>query len=338
MSIGMILAGSVERTSACAGDKSAPQIPYLDYYDAACSAREESGNPYASNTITTTGEPFAAPQRSVEIRAGRRGWMADHAGTGQQMAQNAETEAVQPLHSMTYQEMLANKINEILEKIESGATEPVFPIGASFFTLKEWEIFIRTFDKIQEEMKEEAGQELPPKDTTVAGREGISDHEEAEINEKSNLWLLLLEQTSCSYPPVREEEDEVRYDTYYAQDEIYCRRTDASGYEWVIPLEDTSQYEQIMEFLGHFEKGANLRFTCHENFWRDFLDGTLDLDGFVEFMDTRVQDGIPNYVNVNEYGMWIDTEAVKYAKYMNQPGLFRMLSPKDLLPSMKNAI
>lgn len=311
MAVGMIDLESADQGSAYKGDKKAPQIPYLDYYDAAYAAREESRKEQASNT--NTGKEFTAPIWNGGNRADRRG----------KAPMQTKTEDVAPQHSMTYREMLASKVNEILEKIEAGATKPSFPIGTSYFTLKEWEIFIKAFDKIQEEMKKEAGQEVPPKDTSLAAREGIGKDDETKIENETDLWLLLVEQTGCSYLPATDEEEEIRYRTYYTKEEIYCKGTDASGYEWEILLEEESQYERIMEFLGQFEPGANLRFTCHENFWRDFLDGTLNLDGFMEFMNTRVSDGVPNYVNVNEYGMWIDTEAAKYAKYMNEPGLFR---------------
>ncbi|MDE6852303.1 MAG: hypothetical protein K2J67_07415 [Lachnospiraceae bacterium] len=313
MAVEMIDAGSVERKSTYAGDRSAPKIPYLDYYDAARSAREESEKRESSRTMTTTGTRFSAPIQSAGNGKDRQ----------EQMVRQAESEEVTPQHSMTYREMLASKINEILEKIEAGATKPSFPIGAAYFTIKEWEIFIETFDKIQEEMKKEAGQEVPPEDTSVAAREEIGEDEDTEVEKETDLLLLLAENTSCSYPPAEKEEEEIQYRIYYTKEEIYCKRIDASGYEWDIPLEEESQYERIMEFLGQFEAGENLRFACHENFWRDFLDGTLDLDGFMEFMNTRVIDGIPNYVNVNEYGMWIDTEAARYAKYMNRPGLFQ---------------
>lgn len=311
MAVGMIDLESADQSSAYRGDKKAPQIPYLDYYDVAYAAREESRKEQTS--YTNTGQEFTAPIWNGGNRADRQG----------KASSRIKTVDVTPQHSMTYREMLASKINEILEKIEAGATEPSFPIGKSYFTLKEWEIFIKEFDKIQEEMKKEAGQEVPPEDTSLAAREGIGEEEDTLVKKETDLLLLLMEQTSCGYPPKTEEEDEIQYHTYYTKEEIYCKGTDASGYQWEILLEDKSQYERIMEFLGQFEPGENLRFACHENFWRDFLDGTLDLDGFMEFMNTRVSNGIPNYVNVNEYGMWIDTEAAKYAKYMNKPGLFR---------------
>lgn len=311
MAVGMIDLGSADQSSAYRGDKKAPQIPYLDYYDAACSAREESREQQPSHT--DEGEEFTAPVWNGGNRAdpqGKASWQT-------------KTEDVTPQHSMTYREMLASKINEILEKIEAGATKPSFPIGASYFTLKEWEIFIKAFDKIQEEIKKEAGQEVPPEDTSLAAREGIGQDEGIKVEKDTDLLLLLAEKTVCSYPPAEKEEKEIQYHTYYTKEEIYCKRIDASGYEWEIPLVEESRYERIMEFLGQFETGENLRFACHENFWRDFLNGTLDLEGFMEFMNTRVSNGIPNYVNVNEYGMWIDTEAVRYAKYMNEPGLFQ---------------
>lgn len=244
------------------------------------------------------------------------------AKNGTQATEDTSEIEVVPTHSMTYREMLANKINEILEKIQGGTTEPSFAIGASSFTLEEWELFLKTFDKIQEEIKKSAGQKLPPKDTSIKAEEEIE-----EIRETADyLTMLLFESTSCSYPASEEAQEEERYITYYTREYICCKKAGESGYEWKIALADETQYEQVMEFLHNFDDGENLRFTCHENFWQDFLNGSLNLDGFMEFMNTRVTDGVPNYVNVDGDRMWIDPEAAQYAKYMNQPGLFRIIA------------
>lgn len=59
--------------------------------------------------------------------------------------------------SMTTQEMMQKireKIEELYDKVKKGETEQSFQIGASSFTLKEWERFIARFDKVQEELEE----------------------------------------------------------------------------------------------------------------------------------------------------------------------------------------
>lgn len=326
MAVGMVRVKPVDRDSAYIGDKSAPKISYLDYYDAACLAKErkkedDSGDDSSKENVK--GSRFA---QSVD-------GMADSWKPKQSHVETAKPEQqtdVKPQHSMTYREMLACKINEILEKIEAGAIKPSFPIGAAYFTLKEWELFLEAFDKIQEEMKKEAGQEVPPEDTSVTGREKFGIQKELASEPEDPLLRLLSEHTICSYPPEREEEDGAEYCTYYSKEGIYCKKTDSSGYEWEIRLTEESQYERIIEFLNHFTRGENLRFGCHKNFWQDFLDGTLDQEGFLEFMNQRVRDGVPNYLDENENGMWVNKEAVKYAKYMNEPGLFRVYGKEEL--------
>lgn len=236
---------------------------------------------------------------------------------------SAVDESVTPGHSLTFREMLANKINEIVEKIEDGVTEPSFPIGASSFTLEEWEIFLKLFDKIEEEIKKAAGQEVPPEKT------GLEKEEKIEAAADINLTMLVSESTSCSYPASRENEEDVRYITYYTQDAIYCKKEGEFGYEWKISLTEDSQYDQAMAFLNNFDAGENLTFACHENFWQDFFSGALDMDGFMNFMETRVSGGIPNYVNIDGDTMWIDREAAQYAKYMNKPGLFKIIAYTD---------
>lgn len=326
MAVGMVSRRPVDRDSSYVGDKSAPKISYLDYYDAACMAKEKKKEDDSRDDLSKK-------MRESRSRQSVDG-IADPWRQRQPRAENANAEPqveVKPQHSMTYKEMLACKINEILEKIEAGAIKPSFPIGSAYFTLKEWELFLEAFDKIQEEMKKEAGQEVPPEDTSVSGKEKFGIQKEIETEPEDPLVRLLSEHTVCSYPTEREEEDEKEFCTYYSKEGIYCKRKDSAGFEWEIRLTEESQYERIIEFLNHFNRGENLRFGCHENFWQDFLDGTLDQEEFLDFMDHRVKNGVPNYLDENENGMWVNKEAVKYAKYMNEPGLFRVYRKEELV-------
>lgn len=314
MAVGIVQARPVDRDSAYAGEQSAPKISYLDYYDAACLAKEKKKEEESD-------DDFPKERKGNRSQPSVKG-MADSWKTKQSRGETVASEDVKPQHSMTYREMLASKINQILEKIEAGAIKPSFPIGAAYFTLKEWELFLEAFDKIQEEMKKEAGQEVPPEDTSVSGKEKFGIEKELASEPEDPLLRLLSEHTVSSYPSEREEEEELEYVTYYSKEGIYCKKTDSTGLTWDIPLTEESQYERVIEFLNHFPRGENLRFSCHKNFWQDFLDGSLDQEGFLDFMDHRVHNGVPNYLDENENGMWVNKEALKYAKYMNQPGLF----------------
>lgn len=86
-----------------------------------------------------------------------------------------------------------------------------------------------------------------------------------------------------------------------------------------MPLEDETQYEKVMAFLERQKDKENMRFASQQIFWQDYLSGELDQEGFQHFLDTRVEKGIPNYVNVEENGSYIDKEAFQFCKYMDQP-------------------
>lgn len=70
---------------------------------------------------------------------------------------------------LTTQEMMReirDRMGEIYDKVKKGQTQQSFQIGASSFTLKEWERFLKKFDKGQEELEElirEAKQEQQKK-------------------------------------------------------------------------------------------------------------------------------------------------------------------------------
>ena len=132
---------------------------------------------------------------------------------------------------------------------------------------------------------------------------------------------LLAERTSCTYPFETEEGESsmLTYFTFYEKDRIYCVKEGGDGYEWEMPLEDETQYEKVMSFLDSLKDKENLRFASRENFWQDYLSGELDIEGFQNFLDTKVHKGIPDYTYVTEEGVYFDKEAVRFSKYVDQP-------------------
>lgn len=52
-------------------------------------------------------------------------------------------------------ERIGNRKSEIAEKLKAGETEPTFAIGAESYTCKEWDNFIRKFDKTLDAVKED---------------------------------------------------------------------------------------------------------------------------------------------------------------------------------------
>lgn len=131
---------------------------------------------------------------------------------------------------------------------------------------------------------------------------------------------LLAERTLCIYPFETEEGEPftLTYFTFYEKDRIYCVKEGSDGYEWEMPLEDETQYEKVMSFLDSLKDKENLRFASHENFWQDYLSGELDMEGFQNFLDTKVHKGIPDYTYVTEEGVYFDKEAVRFSKYVDQ--------------------
>lgn len=132
---------------------------------------------------------------------------------------------------------------------------------------------------------------------------------------------LLAERTVCTYPFETEDGElsMLTYFTFYEKDRIYCIKEGSDSCEWEMPLEDESQYEKVMSLLNSLEDRENLRFGSHENFWQDYLSGELDMEGFRNFLNTRMQKGIADYTNVTEEGVYFDKEAVQFSKYVEQP-------------------
>ena len=65
---------------------------------------------------------------------------------------------VSDINKMSRQDLLNcvnNRKNEIAEKLKSGETEEEFMIGASSYTIKEWDNLINKIDKNMEENKEQ---------------------------------------------------------------------------------------------------------------------------------------------------------------------------------------
>ena len=148
------------------------------------------------------------------------------------------------------------------------------------------------------------------------------------LNEAASI---LAETTTMSEYPAENIEDKTLYVTVYTKDGIMCSsyKDGKTSFEWQIKF--NNEYNKVMEFLNDFDKEDNLTFAAHEDFWNDFLSGNLDVNGFVNFWENHVENGVPNYTIEDERSMYIDEERAKYAPYFNEPGLFNMLSEEDLL-------
>ena len=214
--------------------------------------------------------------------------------------------------SMDYAKILEEKIHEIFVKIQNGDTEPTYQIGAQSFTEKEWEEFLDKFDTTQEAIQELVKEEQERKEAEEARKDDVV------INDTSAI--LTTESTSCVYETADPDDDDIRYITWYTEDGIFCRKAgQTEGYEWSIAFENREQYDKVMEFIGQFPSDWNMRFAAHENFWNDFLNDEIDMDGFMEFI-SGTKKGVPDYSITVEDSMYIDKDKMQWAKYTNPLG------------------
>ena len=222
-------------------------------------------------------------------------------------ADNIDTE-----ETVDYAKILEEKINEIFAKIQNGDTEASYQIGSQSFTEKEWEEFLDKFDTAQEAIQELMKEEPARKEAEEAKKVV------AFTNDASTL--LTTESTSCVYETADPDDDDIRYITWYTEEGIFCRKAgQTEGYEWSITFENKEQYDKVMEFIGQFPSDWNMRFAAHENFWNDFLNDEIDMEGFMEFIN-GTNKGIPDYSITVGDSMYIDKDKMQWAKYTNPLG------------------
>ena len=211
-----------------------------------------------------------------------------------------------------YYEFIRQKIEEIFVKIQNGDTEASYQIGSQSFTEKEWEEFLDKFDSV-----EEAIQELMKEEQARKEAEEVKKEDEF-IDDVSTL--LTTESTSCVYETADPDDDDIRYITWYTEEGIFCRKAgQTEGYEWSITFENKEQYDKVMEFIGQFPSDWNMRFAAHENFWNDFLNDEIDMEGFREFIN-GTNKGVPDYSITVGNSMYIDKDKMQWAKYTNPLG------------------
>ena len=219
------------------------------------------------------------------------------------------TDTVDTEETVDYAKILEEKINEIFAKIQNGDTEASYQIGSQSFTEKEWEEFLDKFDSVEEAIQELMKEEQARKEAEEARKEDVF------TNDASTL--LTTESTSCVYETADPNDDDIRYITWYTEEGIFCRKAgQTEGYEWSITFENKEQYDKVMEFIGQFPSDWNMRFAAHENFWNDFLNDEIDMDGFMEFIN-GTNKGVPDYSITVGDSMYIDTDKMQWAKYTN---------------------
>ena len=197
-----------------------------------------------------------------------------------------------------YYEFIRVKIEELFVKIQNGDTESRYQIGSQSFTEKEWEEFLDRFDSLEEAIQELMKEEQERKEAEEAKKENV-------VIDAVSI-LLTTESTSCVYETADPDDDDIRYITWYTEEGIFCRKAGQTvGYKWSIVFENKEQYNKVMEFIGQFPSDWNMRFAAHENFWNDFLNEEIDLDGFMEFIK-GTNKGIPDFSITVGNSMYVD--------------------------------
>lgn len=211
-----------------------------------------------------------------------------------------------------FQSFLQDKIRELFLKIQNGETEPSFQIGAQSFTIKEWDEFLEKFDSA-----EEAIQELMKEENEKNTASQIKQEDKVKDITESDISPLVSESTACSYPKANPEDEGTLYITWYTPEGIFCRKEgQTEGYEWSIAFDSKEQYDKVMEFIRKFPSDWNMRFAAHENFWKDFLNDEIDMEGFTKFLD-GTNKGVPDYSKTDGDSVYIDKEKMQWAKYLN---------------------
>lgn len=162
---------------------------------------------------------------------------------------------------------------------------------------------------------------------------------DAEVTDPEELMELLTEEATKATFPTDDPQKKHWFITCYGQDGIWCKEAYYENGKWVnrdcfrLSYTEAGQYEKVMAFIQRFPQDANLRFTCSEAFWKDFLAGKIDEDEFVNFFETSTdKDGVPDYTYEKDGSTYIDREKAKWAKYMNGFGArFYTAEEMDLL-------
>lgn len=241
-----------------------------------------------------------------------------YSGTAGEVVGEKTSDVVIPL-SETFSQMVQEKREECYVRIREGNSEPSYQIGAGSYTEKEWERLMKSFDAIQEALRKAAGLE------TKDDKSGCLVEASEKYEQPVNINMLMEEYVSCSYPAANPGEEEEKYMIVYDSEGIRCINMMTGECEWAVQLTEPSQYEKIADFLSGFAQGENLRFASHENFWQDFLEDKIDLEDFGKFWETKVTDGVPNYLITTKQGAYIDSWAAKYAVYMNPSDFMKEL-------------
>ncbi len=116
---------------------------------------------------------------------------------------------------------------------------------------------------------------------------------------------------------------DVRYVTAYSEKGISCKEILKDGDKkrsrdlWNIDFKDEDDLSKVREFLKSFSDDQNLTFASNEGFWRDYLDGKVDVEGFKEYY-ASTNNGVIDFEGEMQKGRKLrDILGDEYAGYLN---------------------
>lgn len=186
-------------------------------------------------------------------------------------------------------QVIRNRINELLEKIENGDIEPTYQIGGRSFTEREWDKLLTEIDAAEDTLKKLVEEEKERRlnadekrrvnqkeiDRKREYAEQINENDSEKISEE-DMNLLTTDSVSCTKT---EDDSEVIYITAYGPDGIKCKKLGYIGEEgwlWEISFKNGTEYRRVLDFLEQFPNDANLVFASQKDFWEDFLAGRIN--------------------------------------------------------------
>lgn len=170
----------------------------------------------------------------------------------------------------TFSEMIRDRREEFYVRVREGKSEPSFPIGAGSYTEKEWNKLLKSFDAVQEALREAAGLEADEekKKSLLAVRGDDTDEDDEDA---VNAEMLLAEYTTCTCPAENPEEEDDVYIIVYDVEGIRCLNTTTGMCEWSIRFTDQSQYDGVKKYLSDSAESGDMSFACQEDFWKKFI-------------------------------------------------------------------
>ena len=132
----------------------------------------------------------------------------------------------------------------------------------------------------------------------------------------------------------------VKYVTSYSKDGISCREEKKVGDKeqsrklWTIHFENEENLGKVKNFLEDFEEEQRLTFASQRTFWKDFLDGSIDLADFKEYF-VSTNNGIIDYEKEIREGKTLrEITGSTYAGYLNNNHFVgHVYSEDELQPS-----